>query len=36
MVLALSMLAMTLAAYPRLYEQHATRMLGLMTKLLAH
>lgn len=36
MVLALSMLAMTLAAYPRLCEQHAARMLALLTKLLTH
>ena len=36
MMLALSMLAMTLTAYPQLYEQHSMKLLGLITKLLAH
>jgi flagellar biosynthetic protein FliR len=35
MALALGVLAWTLVAYPQVYEQHAVRLLGLMTKLLA-
>ena len=35
MVLALLMLSMTLAAYPKVYEQHAGHLLGLMTRFLA-
>jgi flagellar biosynthesis protein FliR len=36
MAMALSMLAMTLTAYPTLYQQHAGRLLGILTRLLAH
>lgn len=36
MVLALLMLSWTLAAYPRVYEQHAARVFGLLTRIVAH
>ena len=35
MGLALSMLAWTLVAFPRVYEQHAGHILGLLAKLMA-